>query len=149
MPQLGSFDFRQGSPDFVSQVSRRPSGWLLILCVMLCIWEPLTLALEASAEIGPVTLGRIERAAFLTFRVFVAGVGVAAGVAIWNRQMHAFTLAQAALALSAAAAVIRLTWFPGNVPPGMRLPVALLLVGYNCAWYLYLALSRKAKITDV
>ena len=143
MPQLDSFDFRHGPPDFVSQVSRRPSGWLLILCVMLCIWEPLTLALAASAELGAVTLGHIERPAFLTFRVFVAGVGVAAGVAIWNRQMHAFTLAQAALALSAAAAVIRLTWFPGNVPPGLRLPFALVLVGYNAVWYAYLVFKKS------
>ena len=126
-------------PDSASRASRPPTGWLLILSVILCIWEPINLALAASAEISAIVPGHLERAAFLAFRVFVAGVGIGAGAAIWNRQVHAVTLTKTALVLSAAAAVIRLAWFPGNVPPGVRSPLALLLVGYNAAWYAYVS----------
>ena len=137
MPRLRSFELRPGPPQLAN--AGRPAGWLLILCVMLCLWEPLGVALAVSAEMSGVTLGHVERAAFLAFRVLVAGVGVAAGIAIWNRQPHALTLAKIALPLSAATVIIRLGWFPGNVPPGLRLPRALLLVGYNAAWYAYVS----------
>jgi len=84
---------------------------------------------------------------FLIFQVLVGGVGVAAGIAIWSRQMHGLALAKIALGLSAATAFIRFVWFPGNVPPGLRLPLGVLFIAYNAAWYAYLVFSRKARMT--
>jgi hypothetical protein len=117
---------------------RRPTGWLFTLCVLLCFWEPANLALSASADIGAIVVGRAGHPLFLVLRLLVAAVGIAAGLAIWNRRARAPALAKIALALSASTAVVRYGWFPGNVPPGMRLPLALLFVGYNAAWFLYL-----------
>jgi hypothetical protein len=111
----------------------------------LCVWEPLNLALSASSSIDAITLGRPGRAAFLAFRILVAGIGVAAGIAIWSGRAHGLTLAKTTLGLSGACAIIRYTWFPGNVPPDLRLPLALLLVGIDAAWWVYLIRSRQAQ----
>ena len=122
----------------------RPTGWLLILCLVLCVWEPLNLALSASSGINPITLGQTGRAVFLAFRIVVAGIGVAAGIAIWNGRSHGLTLAKTAFGLSAASALIQYAWFPGNVPPDLRLPLALLFVAINAAWYAYVSRIRSA-----
>jgi len=125
----------------------RPTGRLLLLCVLLCVWEPANLALSASSDFGELATASLGALIFLLFRVCVAGVGVAAGLAMWNRRFHALPLAKTALSLSAAAAVVRLAWFPGNVPPGLRLPIALLFLAYNAAWYTYLVTLRGEKWT--
>jgi len=125
---------------------QRPTGWLLILCLLLCVWEPLNLAWSASSSLAAVTIDRLGRVMFLIFQVLVAGVGVAAGIAIWSRRMHGLALAKIAVGLSAGTAFIRFVWFPGNVPPGLRLPLGVLFIAYNVVWYAYLTFSRKAKL---
>lgn len=143
VPRLRSFELRPGSPKLAKAV--RPTGWLLVLCLLLCVWEPLSLALAASSGISAISLSQPGRVAFLLLRIMIAGVGVAAGTAIWHGRLHALTLAKIALGLSVVGAVIRLVWFPSNVPPGLRLPLALLSVAFNAAWYGYLIRSRKAR----
>ncbi len=143
MSILRPLELDPGSPKLAR--AARPTGWLLVLCFLLCVWEPLSLALSASSSIDAITLGQPGRAAFLAFRILVAGVGVAAGIAIWNCRTHGLTLAKTTLGLSAASAIIRYTWFPGNAPPDLRLPLASLLVGIDAAWYAYLIRSRKAQ----
>jgi len=123
----------------------RPSGRLLLLCVLLCVWEPLNLAMSASSDLPAIVTDTSVRIAFLVFRVFVAGIGIAAGLALWNDRFHGFAMAKAALTLSAVAAVIRFTWFPGNTPPGLRLAYGLVFVGYNAAWFLYLATYKTTR----
>ena len=122
---------------------RRPTGRMLLLCVLLCVWEPANLALSASGDLAALTTDTVVRSAFLVFRVLVASVGVAAGVALWNDRDHAFGLAKSALVLSAVLAVIRFSWYPGNTPPGLRLPYALVFIGYNGAWFLYLTVTGR------
>jgi hypothetical protein len=140
MPTLHPVELRPGSPKLAK--AARPTGWLLLLCLLLCVWEPLNLALSASSAISAITVGQTGRGAFLAFRLLVAGIGVAAGIAIWNGRMHGLTLAKLALGLAALSAIIRFAWFPGNVPPGLRLPLALLSVAFNAAWYVYLTRLR-------
>jgi hypothetical protein len=55
------------------------------------------------------------------------------------------TLAKVALSLSAVLAVVRFGWFPGNTPPGLRLPTALVIIGYNAAWFAYLVTSPQVR----
>jgi hypothetical protein len=125
--------------------SMRPTGHLLLLCALLCVWEPVNLALSASRDVGELATDSIGRTVFLGFRLLVAGTGIGAGMALWHRQPHAVALAKAALTLSAISAVIRFGWFPGNTPPGMRLPTALVLIGYNAAWFAYLVTSPQTR----
>jgi hypothetical protein len=122
-----------------------PRGHLLLLCALLCIWEPVNLALAVSRDVGELATDSAGRTAFLGFRLLVAGMGIGAGVALWNRQPHAVTLAKVALSLSALLAVVRFGWFPGNTPPGLRLPTALVIIGYNAAWFAYLVTSPQTK----
>ena len=75
----------------------RPSGHLLLLCALLCVWEPVNLALAASRNLGELATDSIGQTAFLGFRLLVAASGIAAGVALWNRRPHAVALAQVAL----------------------------------------------------
>lgn len=123
----------------------RPTGRLLLLCVLLCVWEPVNLAMSASSDLASIVTDTAVRTAFLVFRVFVAGIGVAAGLALWNGRFHGIAMAQTALGLAAIAAVIRFTWFPGNTPPGLRLAYGAVFVGYNAAWFLYLVTLKRGR----
>lgn len=142
MPRQRSFELGPGSPSLGK--AARPTGWLLVLCLLLAVWEPLNLALSASSGISAIAVGQTARGAFLAFRLLAASIGVAAGIAIWNGRVHGLTLAKLALGLAAASAIIRFAWFPGNVPPGLRLPLALLSVAFNAAWYVYLVRLSRA-----
>jgi len=122
----------------------RPTGRLLLLAVLLCAWEPLSLAFAASSDVAELVTDSAVRTAFLVFRLIVAAVGVAAGLALWNDRPHGLSLAKAALVLAALAALVRFVWFPGNTPPDLRLPYAAVLLGYNAAWFAYLLAIERA-----
>jgi hypothetical protein len=84
---------------------------------------------------------------FLGVRLAITSVGVAAGIALWLRRPGAIALAQAALALFAIEAVVRLSsrLDLGSAPPGTRLPLAVFVVLHNAAWYFYLQRSRRVR----
>ena len=113
----------------------RPTGRLLLLAVLLCAWEPLSLASAASSDVAELVTDSAVRTVFLAFRLIVAAVGV---------RLHGLSLAKAALVLAALAAIVRFVWFPGNTPPGLRLPYATVLIGYNAAWFVYLLTIKRA-----
>ena len=123
-----------------------PRGWLLVLCLLLTIWEPLSLGLLASAVL-PHILDRPAALFVLALRVVVTGCGVAAGIALWRFRPHGVALAKIFLVLSALTVVlIYLTpFFPSNRMPGDAVPMATLLVGYNASWFWYLVRSRRVK----
>lgn len=122
-------------------------SWLRLLSFLLIVWEPLGLA-PGIARLLP-TLG--DRgygvALFLIVRVIVAGVAVAAGLAIWNRRAHAIGLAQVALVLSASCQLVALLTpiLPTNLPPDRRLLAAAALFLYYAAWLAYLSRSGVRK----
>jgi len=124
-------------------------GWLLLLCVLLTIWNPLTLAAVAAAwverPVPPSSMSLI----LLSVRVVVTGVGAAGGMALWHRRAGAVGLAKAALVLSACESTARLATREGlsTAPPGTRLPLAIALVAFNAGWYLYLQKSRRVRAT--
>ena len=124
-------------------------GWLLLLCIVLAVVNPATLAVVAAWRVGssvpPSTLVLI----LLGIRLIVTSVGVAAGMALWHKGAGAVTLAKASLALSAIEAVGRLSTRVGlsETPPGLRLATALAVIAFNAAWYLYLEKSRRVRAT--
>ena len=73
-----------------------------VLAVVLVLWEPLTLALAASTLLRRITEHGVPAYAVLVVKVFVAGVGIAAGMALWQERPGAMVLARWALALSLA-----------------------------------------------
>jgi hypothetical protein len=127
----------------------RVRGWLLLLCVVLAVVNPGTLAVLAASRVDSGVSPSTLVLTLLGVRLVVTSVGVAAGMALWNRRPGAVQLAKASLVLSAIEAIGRLSTRVGlsETPPGLRLPVALAVILFNAAWYLYLDKSRRVRAT--
>jgi hypothetical protein len=110
------------------------------LSALLVVWEPISFALYASSILSRLPQRGTCAVAWLATRLVVVGIGIAAGLALWNERPGAILLARVAVALSAVALVVG--WatmaLPDNRPPGTTLPITLVLVGYNVAWLMYL-----------
>jgi hypothetical protein len=124
-------------------------GWLLLLCVVLAVVNPTSLAMVAALRIGGSVPPSTLELGLLAARLVVTGVGVAGGMALWHKRAGAVRLAKASLVLSAIEAAGRLSTRIGfsEAPPGTRLPMALAVIVFNAAWYLYLEKSRRVRAT--
>ncbi len=122
-------------------------GWLLLLALLLTVWEPLSLGLVASAVLPRIT-DRPAALLVLGVRLLATAVGLAAGIALLRHRPDAIRLTRLALILSASTALLMMTrWFPDNRPPGIRLPLILLVPVYNAAWLVYLRQSKQVRET--
>ncbi len=124
-------------------------GWLLVLCLLLTVWNPMTLAAYAAGRLADGAALPSAVAALVAVRLVVTGVGVAAGLALWNRRPGGVALAKASLLLSALEVAARLAAPAGfsNVPPGLRLPLAAASIAFDGLWYAYLEKSRRVRAT--
>jgi hypothetical protein len=122
-------------------------GWLLLLCILLVVWNPATLALVAAAHIATGLPRESVGIALLAGRLFATSVGVAAGISLWNLQPGSVRLAKISLVLSSVEVAFRMASRSGltEAPPGTRLPMALLTIAFNAGWYGYLAKSRRVR----
>jgi hypothetical protein len=139
------------SPDY--QIPKgddpRVGGWLLLLCLLLMLWQPLSVGLTSSAALGSVAIGGLPVTLVLILRLLVTALGIAAGLALLNRRSGAVALAKVALVVSAATdAFVYLTpYFPSNRAPGETpIFVAVSLV-YYAIWLAYLSRSRRVRRT--
>lgn len=124
-------------------------GWLLVLGVALLIWQPINLALIASATVGEIAVRGAGLAIVLVARVLVTALGVAAGIALVGRREGAVGVTKAALVASAVTDVFIYTtsYAPSNRMPG---DVPLYVAGslaYHGIWLAYLARSKRVKNT--
>ena len=120
---------------------------ILLLIVLLTIWNPGSLALQAASALQNIEARSTMSLVFLALRLLITGGGVAAGIALWLRRPGAVRLAKLSLVLFAAEAIARLSSGVdvGRAPPGTRLPIAIFIALHNTAWYLYLELSRRVR----
>jgi hypothetical protein len=125
----------------------RVPGWILVLVFLLTVWNPANLALHAASSVWNLPSRSTLSLVFLGARLALAGVGVAAGIALWLRRPGAVWLAKLSLILFAVEAVVRLSLGidVSATPPGTRLPLAVFIVLHNAAWYWYLQLSRRVR----
>ena len=81
-----------------------------------------------------------EAVALLGVRLLIAGLGIAAGMALWQKAPQAKVLATAALILSTAAAAVTLgtSILPHNLPPGDAPFWFALIALHNGGWLIYL-----------
>ena len=123
-----------------------PAG-IVLLIVLLTIWNPASLALLAASSVAHIDSRSTVFLMFLGARVAITSVGIAAGIALSRRRPAAVALAKLALALFGIEAVVRLSSRIdlGSAPPGTRLPLALVIILHNAAWYLYLQRSRRVR----
>jgi len=130
-------------------MAEKVSGWLLLLCRLLVVFHPLSLAVTASNALSAVSVRGTAVALILILRLVVVGFGMAAGRALQHVQPGAVTLAKAALLLSAATDVFVYTtpYFPNNRPPGDTAAYVIASLAYHAAWLIYLARSRRVGAT--
>jgi uncharacterized protein DUF2569 len=130
----------------------RPSGvggWLLILSRLLIVYQPVSLAISASAALNSFPTRGPKVLVAVAVRVAVTGVCVAAGMALTNRSPSAVPLTRVALLLSAACDVFILTtpFYPNNRPPGDTPFYVAATVIYHAVWLVYLGRSVRVRNT--
>jgi hypothetical protein len=142
-PRLHSED----SP--AASVPTGAGGWLAVLILLLTVWNPASLALQAASSVW--SLGSRSTFSLVLFgsRLAITSVGVGAGLALWRRRPGAVWLAKLALILFGIESVVRLSTRVdlSRTPPGMRLPTAIIIVLHNAGWYWYLETSRRVRAT--
>jgi hypothetical protein len=111
-----------------------------LLAVILTVWEPLALALVVAPRLGSIGFYGWPAVALLIARLLVAGLGVAAGIALWRDAPGARRLAGAALVLGMISSAVSLgtSILPSNLPPGDAAFWIALVVAHNSAWLVYL-----------
>ena len=124
-------------------------GWLLVLCLLLLIWQPISLGLVASSMLDALASGGLAAVLILLTRLIVTGFGIAAGLALLSRRPGAVTLAKVSLALSAATDVFVYTtpFFPSNRAPGETPVYIAVSVTYSIVWIVYLFRSKRVRET--
>ena len=125
------------------------NGWLLVLCLGLLVWQPVGLALGAASTLGALAVRGTPAALALAARLFVAAVGIGAGLALLDRRAGAVTLARTALVLSAAMDlwIYATPYLPNNRMPGNTPFYVAASLAYHAAWLTYLARSERVRHT--
>ncbi|HEX3703693.1 MAG TPA: DUF2569 family protein [Vicinamibacterales bacterium] len=124
-------------------------GWLIVLCVLLIAWQPISLGLVASSVLDDLALRGLPLALVLLLRVVVTALGIAAGLALLGRRPGAPALAKASLLASAATdTFVYLTpYFPSNRMPGETPYYVAVALAYYAVWLAYLVWSKRVRNT--
>lgn len=122
-------------------------GWLGLLCRILLLWQPLSLALIGSSALNSLSVRGLPLALVLLGRLIVAAFGVGAGLALLRRRPGAVTMTKASLIGSAAADVFVYTtpYFPNNRPPGDTTIILAASLAWYAAWLAYLVRSKRVR----
>jgi hypothetical protein len=132
-----------------SPAPTRAGGWLLVLCRLLIVFHPLSLAVTASNVMNALFLRGAPVAVVLLLRLAVVAFGVAAGRMLQNLRPGAVEVARLALLASAALDVFVYTtpYFPSNRMPGDTVFYVIASLAYHGAWIAYLARSKRVRAT--
>ncbi len=124
-------------------------GWLLVLCVLLIVYQPLSLAMTAAQSIPAIVMRGAGVAVVLVIRLIVTGFGVGAALALLSGRASGVAMAKAALIASAASDVFVYTthFFPSNRMPGDTPLYVAASLAYYGAWLAYLARSKRVRLT--
>lgn len=138
--------------DEADQVDKMPSGvggWLLLLCLLLLVGQPINLAIGAARALGALPMRGLPLALVVLGQLMVAGIGVAAGLALLGCRRGAATFARWSLALSAAMDlfVYATPFLPNNRLPGTTPLFAIASLAYSTAWIAYLSRSKRVRNT--
>jgi hypothetical protein len=124
-------------------------GWLLLLCLLLLVGQPLDLAVSAARSLSALPTRGVSLALVVLAQLIVAGVGVAAGLALLGRRRGAVTLAKWSLLMSAAMDqfVYATSFLPSNRYPGTTPLFAGASLAFYALWLEYLARSKRVRRT--
>jgi hypothetical protein len=135
------------------QVTNLPNppirGWLLLLCLLLIVWQPISVGLTASRALASLTIRGLPLALVLVVRLLVTAVGLSAGLALLGRRTGAVGFATGALIAAAATDLfVYLTpYYPTNRAPGETTLFVAASLAYHVMWIAYLYRSRRVRAT--
>jgi len=134
------------------RIDRTPSGiggWLLLLCLLLLVGQPVNLAISAARALGSLPMRGLPLALVVLGQLAVAGIGVGAGLALLGRRRGAATFAKWSLLLSAAMDVFSYTtpFLPNNRLPGTTPLFVIASLAYYAIWIAYLSRSKRVRNT--
>ena len=126
----------------------RVGGWLLLLCRLLVVYQPVSFAISAAAALGSLSSRGTGLVVALAIRLVVIALCIAAGLALTNRQPGAVRLARIALVLSAACDVFIYTtpYYPNNRAPGDTPIYIAASLAYHTTWLVYLSRSKRVHL---
>jgi uncharacterized protein DUF2569 len=129
--------------------ARGVGGWLLLLCALLLLGQPLSVAIASAHALDSLAMRGTPLALALLARMMVAGVGIAAGMALAGGRRGAPAFATASLALSAAMDLFAYTtrYLPNNRPPGTTPYFIAAALAYYAIWIAYLFRSDRVRNT--
>ncbi len=83
----------------------------------------------------------------LLLRLLAAGLGIAAGLSLFQVKPGAIILAKTSLIVSAAVDIIvyATPWSPNNRPPGDATIILIVTLIYYAAWFAYLVRSKRVR----
>jgi hypothetical protein len=124
-------------------------GWLLWLCGVLVVYQPVTMAIEASTALVALPVRGVPLGLVLVARLAVTALGIAAGLSILGRRPSAVALAKSALVLAAAMDlfVYSTPYMPSNRYPGTTPWYAGASLLFYGAWLAYLYRSKRVRAT--
>ena len=124
-------------------------GWLLVVCALLIVWQPLNVGLGATTVLDALPGRGAPLALVLMLRLLVAAAGIGAGLALLGRHAGAATLAKAAVAASAATDlfVYATPYYPSNRLPGDTVWYVALSLVYHGLLLGYLFRSARVRNT--
>ena len=124
-------------------------GWLLLLCLLLLVGQPVQLALGAAGVLGSLPMRGLPLALVVIGQLMVAGIGVGAGLALLGCRRGAAAFAKSSLLLSAGMDlfVYSTPFVPNNRLPGTTPIYIITSVAYYAAWIAYLSRSKRVRNT--
>jgi hypothetical protein len=122
------------------QPHRRLAIPLYVLAALLLVLQPVNLAFVMSGLVDELAVRGAGLGIILLARLLAAGLGIAAGLAIYQRTPGAATIAKASLAFSAIVDVVAYAtpYTPNNRPPGDATVILIASLAYYAAWLIYL-----------
>ena len=124
-------------------------GWLLLLCLLLLVGQPINLAIGAARALGALPIRGLPLALVVLGQLMVAGIGVGAGLALFGRRRGAATFAKGSLFLSACMDLFAYTtpFLPNNRLPGTTPLFIIASLTYYAIWIAYLSRSKRVRNT--
>ena len=135
--------------DGVDNIPRGVGGWLLLLCLLLLVGQPINLAIGAARALGSLPMRGLPLALVIIGQLIVAGIGVGAGLALLGGRRGASTFATWSLFLSAGMDLFVYTtpFVPNNRLPGTTPLFVIASLAYYGVWIAYLSRSTRVKNT--
>jgi len=133
----------------VDKMPRGVGGWLLLLCLLLLVGQPINLAIGAARALGSLPIRGLPLALVIIGQLMVAGIGIGAGMALLGSRRGAVTFAKGSLVLSAGMDlfVYSTPFVPNNRLPGTTPLFVIASLTYYAIWIAYLSRSKRVKNT--